>query len=70
MLSWYIDSSRTESKYIEVVNRNVQPCMDYFCLRLSEMEYYNDIDILKVYDQHLMGKVSYKKLIKYLETTE
>jgi len=25
------------------------------------------IDILKVYDQHLMGKVSYKKLIKYLE---
>ena len=28
----------------------------------------NYINILKVYDQHLMGKVSYKKLIKYLET--
>ena len=25
------------------------------------------IDILKAYDQHLIGKVSYKKLIKYLD---
>lgn len=53
MLSWYISSSRTEGKYIEVVNRNVKYVMDYFCLRLSEMEYYSDIDILKVFKEIL-----------------
>ena len=51
MLSWYIDSSRTESKYIEVVNRNVQPCMDYFCMRLLEMEVYDNDEILKVFKE-------------------
>ena len=51
MLSWYIDSVRTESKYIEVVNRNVQPCMDYFCMRLLEMEVYDNDEILKVFKE-------------------
>ena len=51
MLSWYIDSSKTEKNYLYVVHRNDQTCMDYFCLRLSEMEYYSDIDILKVFKE-------------------
>jgi hypothetical protein len=51
MLNWYIDSSKTEKKYLEVVQRNVQPCMDYFCNRLSEMEYYSDVDILTVFKE-------------------
>jgi hypothetical protein len=51
MLSWYIDSVRTEKKYLEVVHRNVQPCMDYFCSRLLEMEVYDNDEILKVFKE-------------------
>lgn len=49
MISWYIESSINDSKYLEVVNRNVEPCMDYFCNRLSEVDEFNMNDILKVF---------------------
>lgn len=48
MISWYISSIRTDDKYINKVKQTIEPCMDYFCDRLSEIDDYdiNDLNSL------------------------
>ena len=49
MISWYIDSSVTDEKYLKRVKETVEPCMDYFCDRLSNIENYDLNDIKCVF---------------------
>lgn len=48
MISWYISSKRTDDRYIDKVKLTVEPCMNYFCDRLSEVDDYdiNDLNSL------------------------
>ena len=46
MIDWYIDSLRTDEKYLKKVKETVTPCMNYFCEKLSEIEVY-DIDLFR-----------------------
>jgi hypothetical protein len=48
-MNWYIDSTRTDGKYLDIVNRTVEPCMEYFCNRISEIEDVELNDILKTF---------------------
>ena len=38
MISWYIDSTRSDNKYINKVKETVEPYMDYFCDKLYEVD--------------------------------
>lgn len=49
MLNWYIDSSRREKNYLDVVNRTVEPFMNYFCDRVSEIEDYDLDDLNSIF---------------------
>ena len=53
MISWYIDTNpvyggRPSEIYLNRVKETVEPCMNYLCDRLSEVEDYdiNDLEIL------------------------
>lgn len=49
MISWYIDSSVTDESYLKRVKDTVEPCMDYFCDRLSSIETYDLSDIKNIF---------------------
>jgi len=49
MISWYIDSSVTDEAYLRRVKNTVEPCMDYFCDRLSQIEDYDLNDIKNIF---------------------
>ena len=51
MISWYIDSTRTDDKYLAKVKQTVEPCMDYFCDRLYEIEDFDLNDINKLFKE-------------------
>ncbi len=51
MLSWYIDSSRNDKNYLDIVKRTVEPCMDYLCDRLSEIEDYDLNDLNRFFKE-------------------
>jgi hypothetical protein len=49
MISWYIDSSNTDEVYLKRVKNTVEPCMDFFCDRLSQIEDYDLNDIKNMF---------------------
>lgn len=51
MISWYITSSRTDDIYLKRVKDIVEPYMDYFCDRLSQIEDYDLYDISKIFKE-------------------
>jgi len=53
MISWYIDSTRTDDKYINKVKQTVEPCMDYFCDRLCQIENFDLNDINRLFREIL-----------------
>ena len=51
MISWYIDSSRTDKAYLNQVNKIAGPCMDYFCKRLYEVDQFEINDIKRIFEE-------------------
>lgn len=53
MISWYIDSSQTDDKYIDMVKKTVEPCMNYFCDRLCQIENFDPDDLNRLFREIL-----------------
>ncbi len=44
-MNWYIESERTDEKYLEMVKSTMTPCMNYICDKLYEIKDLNKDDI-------------------------
>lgn len=51
MISWYIDSTRTDQPYLDQVNRIAGPCMDYLCKRLCEVDSFEINDTKRIIEE-------------------
>jgi hypothetical protein len=57
-MNWYIDSVRTDEKYLNVVKSNVGEIMDWFCLEIDKID---DIEFNESKLINICGEI-FKKL--------